>query len=428
MRMKKLTKRNNIIILVTVCAVAVLLGVAVAYVTAVWRRMHGSTQNALTGVIRSAVTTMIGKTGVENVLLIGNNARNPSSPVDIGSGGGQADIMMIAHVDPNQHQVVLISIPRNVLFAQPGYNDPIPKLKTLFFIGAQMQPNQAAQLLVQGVSKLTGLKIQHYVVADFQGFVDAINAVGGIRINVPGRLYDPAHSGANLYPGWQTLNGQQALAYIRIRQNLASSSIRVNDFQRMDAEAQVIQALKQKLLNPGSDLTHLPALISTWKKDVVTDLTTGELLQLANELADVKVKHITIGKISDSMQLTSAPLPGVNKENYITGAYYDIISTNDVYQTLKPYGSKGSSTGLPTLPNPETVTVQVYGSQVYANRLQSAGFQVKWRGTTGGAYPVQIAYPSGLPAWGWQVGRYLGTGNSVVAPGSSSVRAVVVHG
>ncbi len=424
---KRKTRRRRVT-WISIGVVAVLLGAAIAATTANFNNNVNDQPGGITGLIRSAVGTIVGKSGVENILLIGNNARNPSSPIGLGDGGGQADIMMVAHVDPTKHLMVLITIPRNVLFAQPQYNDPIPKLKTLFFIGAQMQPNQAAQLTMQGVAQLTGLKITHYVVTDFQGFVDAINAVGGIRVNVPGRLYDPANSGANLYPGWQTLNGEQALAFIRIRQNQASNSIRVNDFQRMDAEAQMIDALKQKLLSPGGDLSHLPALISTWQKDVVTNMSTPSLFQLANDASGAKVIHLTIGKIGDSMQLTSTALPGINQENYITGAYYDIISTNDVYKMLKPYGSKGSSTGLPQLPAPSSVIVQVYGAQSYADRLKAAGFQVQWMGPGNGTYPVQIDYPTGNPAWGWQVGRYLATGNSMVSPGSPNANAVVVYG
>ncbi len=425
---KSKKKRRRRTAWITVGVVAVLLGAAVAATTANLHGKNGSQSSGLSGLIHSAVGTIVGQSGVENILLIGNNARNATSPISLGDGGGQADIMMVAHIDPTKHQIVLITIPRNVLFAQPQFNDPIPKLKTLFFIGAQMQPNQAAQLTVQGVSQLTGLKIKHYIVTDFQGFVDAINAVGGIRIDVPGRLYDPYYSGANLYPGWQTLNGQQALAFIRIRQNQASSTIRVNDFQRMNAEVQMIDALKQKLLSAGSDLTHLPALIGTWQKDVVTNLSTTQLVQIANEASGAKIIHLTIGNIGDSMQLASTSLPGVNQENYITGAYYDIISTKDVYKMLKPYGSKGSSTGLPTLPNPSSVTVQLYGSQTYADRLKAAGFNVQIMGPGNGTYPVQIDYPSGEPAWGWQVGRYLATGNSIVSPGSPNPNAVVVYG
>ncbi len=415
----KSRRRRRIIAGVTAGIGAVVLGTAIA---AVYTTVKSPGGGGISGFFQKIVGAP-----EENILLIGNNARNPSTPLGLGTAGGQADILMVAHINPAKHQVVLISIPRNVLFAQPQFNNPIPKIKSLFFIGAQMNPNQAAQLSVQAVSQLTGLSINHWIVTDFQGFQDAINAVGGIRINVPGRLYDPANSGANLYPGWQTLNGQQALAYIRIRQNQASSTIRVNDFQRMNAEAQVLQALKAKLLNPGVALSSISGLIGTWKKDIATDMSTSDLIALAADLPHAKVTHITLGNIGDSMQLASAPLSGVNQENYITGAYYDVLNPAHIEQILKPYGASGASTGLPALPAPSTIPVQVYGSSNVVSKLQTAGFQVTSLGAGNGTYPVQIMYPAGDIAWGWQVARTLATGNGIVEPGSPNPNAVVVY-
>ncbi|MCY0892234.1 MAG: LCP family protein [Acidibacillus sp.] len=413
-------KRRRITAIVGAGIVAVVLGTAFAAVYTSSKSPSGG--NPLDNII----TAMVGAPE-ENILLIGNNARNPSGPLDLGTGGGQADILMIAHIDPKQHKVVLISIPRNVLFAQPQFNNPIPKIKSMFFIGAQLNPNQAAQLSVAAVQQLTGMKINHWIVTDFNGFQDAVNAVGGVRVDVPGRLYDPLHSGANLYPGWQTLNGQQALAFIRIRQNEASSTVRVNDFQRMDAEAQVLEALKHKLLSPGTDITSLGGLMATWKKDIATDMNTQDLTALAADLLGAKVDHVTLGNVGDSMQIASAPLPGINQENYITGAYYDVLSPEHIYAMLKPYGSTGSSMGLPPLPSPSNVPVQVYGSQIVVNELKAAGYPVTWMGAGNGTYPVQIMYPSGDIEWGFAVGRTLATGNGIVEPGSPDPNAVVVY-
>ncbi|PWI56954.1 LCP family protein [Sulfoacidibacillus thermotolerans] len=413
-------KRRRIATLVGAGVAAILLGTALAAV-------YTSVKNPSGGNPFEHVVTALMGAPQENILLIGNNARDPAGPLDLGTGGGQADILMIAHVEPKHHKVVLISIPRNVLFAQPQFNNPIPKIKSLFFIGAQMHPNQAAQLSVQAVEQLTGMKINHWVVTDFNGFEDAVNAVGGVRVDVPGRLYDPLHSHANLYPGWQTLNGQQALAYIRIRQNEASSTVRVNDFQRMDAEAQVLEALKEKLLSPGTDITSIGGLMNTWKKDIATDMSTSDLIALAADLPGAKVVHVTLGNLGDSMQIASAPLPGINQENYITGAYYDVLNPQHIYQMLKPYGSTGSSLGLPPLPAPSQIPVQVYGSQAVVNELKSAGYPVTWMGPGNGTYPVQIMYPSGDIEWGFQVGRTLATGNGIVEPGSPNPNAVVVY-
>lgn len=361
--------------------------------------------------------------GPTNVLLIGNNARNPATPLSIGSGGGgQADIMMLAHIDPKKKQVTLISIPRDLLFAQPNYNDPVPKIKTMFFIGARENPNQAAQLTVQAVEKFTGMPINYWVVTDFQGFVDAINAVGGVYVDVPGRIKELQHSHANLYPGWQTLNGQQALSLVRVRQNTASAA-GSNDFMRDNYQAMILGALKNKLLDKKNDLAHLPALVTTWSKDVVTNMSYATLVKVASAVHGLTMTHINLANVGDSMLVGSAPAPGLNQENYITGAFYDIVDPAQVYQTLKPYGSTGVWTGW-TLPDPSTVPVVMDASQVYVDKVKAAGFQVTTQGSgTGSA--VIVSYPPGKMTWGLSVGRALATGESHIEVGTDP-NAVVV--
>ena len=399
---------------------AAVLGILVAGVYAFTHSPNTPGDNPVTDFVK-----IFQPVGTENILLIGNNARNPSGPLGLGTGGGQADIMMLAHIDPQNHTVKLISIPRDMLFAMPQYNITIPKIKSLFYIGAQMNPNQAAQLTVQGVEKFTGMHINYWITTDFQGFSDAINAVGGVRVYIPGRIYDPTHSGANFYPGWQTLNGTQALAYIRVRQNTAGP-VATNDFERDNAQAQVLLALQKKLLNKKSDLTHIGGLIGTWMKDVATNMSYDELLKTAGAIAGAKVSHFNIGNVGDSMDVLSAPATGLNQQNYITGAFYDIIDPAHVTQELKPYGSTGAWTGLP-LPPTSQIPVDVYASQSVVSKLQAAGYSVTVLGGGSGTYPVQIDYPPGDLSWGLQVGRTLATGNSVVQPGSSS-NAVVVYG
>ena len=361
-----------------------------------------------------------------NILLIGNNARNPAGPLDIGTGGGgQADIMMIAHIDPKTRKIALISIPRDLLFAQPQYNDPIPKIKTLFFIGAQMQPNQAAQLTVQSVEKFTGMPIRDWIVTDFKGFVDAINAVGGVRVYVPGKMYDPLHSHANLNKGWQTLNGQQALSFVRIRQNTASSA-GTNDFMRNNYQAQVLQALQKKLLNRSNDFSHIGALIATWMNDVVTNMSPSELVKVARAARGATVTHVNLADVGDSMELAGAPLQGFNQEGYITGAYYDVIDPQRDFARLKPFGSTGVWTGLPFSPAGQ-IHVDVYGGPNTVHLLKAAGYQVTVLGGSQGYGQVQVDYPAGHLGWGAQVSRTLATGNSMVQPGSDP-NAVVVYG
>ncbi len=356
-----------------------------------------------------------------NILLIGNNARQAQGPLSLGTSGGQADILMVVHIDPTTHKVTLISVPRDTLIALPGWRDPIPKIKESFFLGLQQSPRRGPELAMKYVSKFTGMPIHAYIATDFQGFVDAVNAVGCVNIYIPARLYDPLHSKADFTKGWHCLSGPWALAYIRIRQNAAGNSYRTNDFQRMGAEQQVLLALKDKLLkNPVEAALHVPSLISAWSKDVATNLTHSQLLALGMSLAHAHLQKVTLGSIADSMQLGAMPMPGINAENAIEGAYYDVLDAADVTKALKPYGSTGAWTGLPPFPSPKDVPITLYGSQYTMALLQKAGFPVTYGGASAGTTRLTVVFPNGSPTSGFVVGRTLAASNELVQPGSVS--------
>ncbi len=354
-----------------------------------------------------------------NILLIGNNARRARGPLSLGTSGGEADILMVVHINPKADTTTLISIPRDLLIALPGWRVVEPKVKESFFLGLTQSPQRGPQVAMQVVSRFTGMPIHAYIATDFQGFEDAVNAVGCVNVYIPARLYDPMHSKADFQPGWHCLSGPWALAYIRIRQNAAGNSFRTNDFQRMGAEQQVLLALKDKLLkNPVQAALHLPSLISAWSKDVATNLTHSQLLSLGMTLAHAHLNKVTLGSDTDSMALASMPLPGVNQENAILGAYYDVLDAADVTTALRPYGSTGAWTGLPPFPKPKNVPIKLYGSQYTMALLQKAGFPVMYGGPAAGTSRLTVVFPNGSPASGFVVGRALGAGNELVEPGS----------
>ncbi len=355
-----------------------------------------------------------------NILLIGNNARQATGPLSLGTSGGQADILMLVHIDPQQHKVTMISIPRDLLIALPQWRDPVPKIKETLFLGLQEGPAQGPELAMQVVSHFTGMPVKAYIATDFQGFIDAVDAVGCVNIDIPYAIYDPIHSMADFQPGVHCLSGPWVLAFIRVRQNTANS-YRTTDFQRMDAEAQVLFALKEKLLhNPVDAALHLPALVATWRKDVATNLSNSQLLSLGLTLAHSHVQHVTLGSIADSMDLASMPLPGINAENQIDGAYYDVLSAADVTKMLKPYGSTGAWTGLPSFPSPKDVPVAVEGSSAYVALLQKKGFPATQSSATSPSARLTVVFPNGQVAAGFAVARALAAANELVTPGSVS--------
>lgn len=417
---RKLGRRIGLVALLLVLAVGIAFGPRTLY------DMVFHPKQGVKEVSSQIGQSLVGSKPV-NILLIANNARQASGPLSLGTGGGQADILLVAHVDPKQHLISLISVPRDTLIAMPGWKVPIPKIKTAFTVGLNQSTTEGPKMAMQYVSKMTGLPISDYVVTDFQGFADAINAVGGISVDVKQRIYDPGFSGANLKPGKQVLDGQQALAFIRVRQNQAGNTYRTNDFERQQAEVQVLQILKQKLLDSTTNPSKVTHLVGVWKKDVATNLSTKDLIGLAMATSGSKLKTVYLGSIKDSMDLAGAPVAGINAENYLTGAYYDVLDPKNITATLKPLGSTGSDLGLPPIPEPSKVPVTVYGSQAVAGELQKAGFPVTYGGSSATGSQIQIYYPPGKMPWGWAIARTLGTANEWVAPSSHSMTEAVVY-
>jgi len=411
--------------LVLVLALAVILTVSVSFFG---RNLLGKWASAAGDVIGDAAaqTGILPDNNGLNVLIIGNNARNASSALSLGTAGGQADILIVAHIDTTDHEITLISVPRDALIALPDWNDPIPKIKSAFNLGLQSSPNEGAEMAMQYVSGLTGLPVGNYVALDFQGFVDAVNAVKGVEIDVPARLYDPLHSGADLYPGRQLLDGEQALAYVRIRQNAAGNDYRINDFQRQQAELQVLEALKKKIYHSYTNISELSQLIRILDKDVATNLTVGQVVSLARECLSWRVNYVYLGSDRDAMDVASTPVSGLNSENYLTGSYYDVLDPARVYALLKPYGASPPASVLPALPQPGTVPVEVYGPAAVADQLRQAGFvSVDYQGPAPNASQDTIVYPPGELFWGLLVGRFCGAGNELVQPGPAGLQDVI---
>ena len=131
---------------------------------------------------------------------------------------------------------VLISIPRDSYVPIPGHGDN--KINAALGFGGPA-------LLVQTVENVTGLRIDHYMGIGFGGLVSVVNTVGGVNICLPTALHD-TDSGVNLKAGCQTLNGDQALAFVRDRHSFADE-----DLQRMQDQRAFLKALLDKATSPG---------------------------------------------------------------------------------------------------------------------------------------------------------------------------------
>ncbi|WP_327429221.1 LCP family protein [Streptomyces sp. NBC_01236] len=191
-----------------------------------------------------------------NYLIVGSDSRAGMSAEEkkklhTGSAQGKrTDSMMILHTGDNGS--TLISLPRDSNVTIPTYKGSTSG-KTFQGTGRQVKLNAAyaedgPTLLVRTIEANTGLHIDHYVEIGFAGFANIVDAVGGVEMNLDQGFKDK-YSGADFKKGKQTLNGEQALAFVRTRHAFAAS-----DLQRTKNQQKFLAALAHQVATPGTVL------------------------------------------------------------------------------------------------------------------------------------------------------------------------------
>ncbi|EAP97061.1 putative transcriptional regulator [Janibacter sp. HTCC2649] len=223
---------------------------------------------------KSTPTTKDGKpvplTGVgQNYLIIGADTR----PGD----AGRADVIVLAHVPEDKKAVQLIHFPRDLYVSIPGRKKD--KINAAYAYGG-------APLLVSTLQDLLGVKIDHVAKTDFQGFKNMTNAVGGVRVYA-----EEASSGSGaatdiaIQKGWNNLNGDQALAFVRERHELSEGDISRGRRQQAFIKALMIKTLTPSVIaNPITLTKFVNAATSNLVVDKGMDIGTmrSEAISLRN--------------------------------------------------------------------------------------------------------------------------------------------------
>jgi LCP family protein required for cell wall assembly len=192
-----------------------------------------------------------------NYLIVGSDSRaglssEQKKQLHTGSAEGKrTDSMMILHTGSNGD--TLISLPRDSDVEIPSFVGS-ESGKTYKGTGRHVKLNAAyaedgPELLVRTVEFNTGLKIDHYVEIGFAGFANIVDAVGGVEIDIPKGGMKDTKSGADFKAGKQTLNGDQALAFVRTRYALKGS-----DLDRTKNQQKFLNALANQVATPSTVL------------------------------------------------------------------------------------------------------------------------------------------------------------------------------
>ncbi len=221
------------------------------------------------------------------LLVLGcDETRDPAGRVV--SKYGRTDTLQLIRFDFRNDAVGLLHIPRDTVVAVSGYS--ARRINALFPAGGE-------ELTASAVEKLTGIRPDRVIVLEYAAIRDMVDLVGGVEIYVPKRMKYDDEGGRlhiDLRPGLQTLNGKQAIGFLRYRLD--------SDFFRGERQQDFLVAFKQELTHSPSKMAHMSDLV---------------LEAVGSGLTRAEVRHLTLfGQHVGSNRIKQGKLPVVEGEEY----------------------------------------------------------------------------------------------------------------
>ncbi len=204
--------------------------------------------------------------------------------------GLNTDVLMLMSYDTVNNKVSMMSIPRDTMVNVERKNK---KINSAFSQGGKANLEE----LMAEVKSVVGFRPDFHLTVSVDAFVELIDEIGGVTVDVPVDMYysDPEQGlKINIKKGVQTLDGYDAMGFMRFRATYARG-----DLERIDMQHKFIDAFMDKLVSPKT-LTKIPNLAEILVKNVETDLTVGNLIWMAK-------KALTLNLAEDFHQFT---LPG----------------------------------------------------------------------------------------------------------------------
>ncbi|MGW9557386.1 LCP family protein [Nocardiopsis sp. NPDC055551] len=231
--------------------------------------------------------------GVMNLLIIGSDVRSGEN-ADYGEAEGERpDTMLIASVNVDNGAATLVNLPRDLMVDLPGCEavegyegmDPqqgmINSVMTLGGVGCQWK----------AVEQVTGVHLDHFLMMDFTGFKDMVDALGGVQMCIPEAVDDPkAH--LRLDAGLQTLDGEDSLGFVRSRYAQGDGS----DLSRIDRQQEFMGAMLREVLS--SDVMTNPVTITNFLRAVTDSISTDDDLtvDIMTDLA-ISMREVDLNRV-----------------------------------------------------------------------------------------------------------------------------------
>ncbi len=241
-------------------------------------------------------------TGSMNILVYGDDSRKGLTPHEqyiLRTGDDQTDntdTIMIVHISPGRHLVTVVSIPRDTMVptyecgSGPGYSGQQADPGQDVIINSLLQIG-GPTCLWKTVEQVSGIRIDHFIGIGMLGFVKVVNDLGGVNVCVPYNVNDPV-SGLDLKAGEQHINGIQALAFWRTREDIGTGS----DLERIQRDQFMSAQVVKGVLSSGllSNPIRLVSVISDAAASMTTDsgMTVSDLVEIAESFHDLSSENV----------------------------------------------------------------------------------------------------------------------------------------
>jgi LCP family protein required for cell wall assembly len=308
-----------------------------------------------------------------NVLVVGSDTREGIDQAGNDNFGGtkevkgqRSDTIILLRVDPKREQAAMLSIPRD-LFVPIAGTGRSNRINTAFEAGQDR--------LIQTVNEVFGIPVDHYVQVDFNSFRGIVSAVGGVQIYSPARARDKVTGLDIPNPGCVTLDGNQALAYVRSRQyqyfeNGKWRSDPTGDLGRIQRQQDFIRRVLKKANERarGLNFASISRLVNTAVKNVQIDkgFGPGEIAQLANRFKSLD---------PNSVQMLTIPTVPAN----VGGAAVLRMKQPEAQQVIDTFLAKapaaatpGAAVDVPNIP-PGNIRVRVLNGSGAEGQAREVG-------------------------------------------------------
>jgi polyisoprenyl-teichoic acid--peptidoglycan teichoic acid transferase len=267
--------------------------------------------------------------GPRTLLLLGSDHRAKTSiDARLGADKPLSDTIVLVRLDPKHKRIAVLSLPRDLAVTIPGVGEGI-KINEAYTDGGPSKTLATVKLLFDNATG-KDFQVNSVIDVDFSGFQHAVDYVGGVYVDVDRRYYNPPDSGyaaIDIQPGYQKLDGKDALAYVRFRHTDSDlfRNARQQDFLRQVAGQPAVRRLKS--LSQAAHLVQIMRRYFRFDKQFLKRRNVAGLLKTALYLAlgHAPVNQIKLQGITESADPENDTRLFVSPEN-VAQAYREFMT------------------------------------------------------------------------------------------------------